>query len=66
MNKARIIGKSLIYRGMSFHIETMNFSHMDWMKRNGLEETETVETATGERFTIYANYARCLACAISV
>ena len=29
-------------------------------------ETETVETENGERFTIWANWARHLACAIPV
>lgn len=67
MKKARFICKDhIIVNGTVIHVETMNFAHMDWMNRNGLEKMETVETETGKRFTIWANYARHLACAIPV
>lgn len=67
MKKARIICKDhIIVNGTIIHIESMNYSHLDWMNRNGLQETETVETETGEKFVIWANWARHLACAIPV
>ena len=67
MTKARIIFKDHIsVNGTIIHIENMNYSHLDWMNRNGLQETETVETETGEKFVVWANWARHLACAIPV
>lgn len=67
MKKARMIGtETIVCGGYCIHVEKMNFAHRDWMERNGLQETETVETETGERFTIFANWARNLACAIPV
>lgn len=67
MKKARFICKDhIVVNGIIIHVETMNYSHKEWMERNGLQETETVETETGEKFVIWANYARNLACAISV
>lgn len=67
MKKARIICKDHIaVNGTIIHIENMNYSHLDWMNRNGLQETETVETETGEKFVVWANWARHLACAIPV
>ena len=67
MKKARVIFKEHIdVNGIIIHIEKMNYAHMDWMKRNGLQETETVETETGEKFVVWANWARNLACAIPV
>lgn len=67
MKKARFFGNDhIILDGTIIHIESLTFAHKDWMERNGLEKTETVETETGNRFAIYANYARCLACAVPV
>ena len=67
MKKARIICKDhIVVNGTIIHIENMNHAHMDWMNRNGLEETETVETENGQRFAVWANWARHLACAIPV
>ena len=67
MKKARIICKDhIVVNGTIIHIENMNHAHMDWMNRNGLTETETVETDNGQRFTVWANWARHLACAIPV
>jgi hypothetical protein len=67
MKKARLICKDHIeYNGTIFHVEAMTYSHADWMSRNGLQETETVETGDGKKFTIFANYARHLACAVPV
>ena len=67
MKKARIICKDhIVVNGTIIHIETINFAHKAWMERNGLQETETVETETGERFVVWANWARHLACAIPV
>jgi len=67
MKNARFIGKeSIVVNGTIIHVETMNHAHMDWMSRNGLQETEIVETAAGEQFMIWANWARHLACAIPV
>ena len=67
MKKARFIGKeSIVVNGAIIHIENMNYAHKDWMNRNGLQETETVETEAGEQFIIWANWARHLACAIPV
>lgn len=65
MKKARPIGKDhIVVDGTIIHVEKMNWAHMDWMNRNGLQETEIVETENGLRFTIWANWARHLACAI--
>lgn len=67
MKKARIICKDhIVVNGTIIHIESMNYSHVDWMNRKGLQETEIVETAAGEQFMIWANWARHLACAIPV
>ena len=67
MKKARVIGKeNIVVNGTIIHVETMNCAHKDWMNRNGLQETETVETEAGEQFIIWANWARHLACAIPV
>ena len=67
MKIARIICKDhIVVSGTIIHIEKMNFAHLDWMERNGLQETETVETEAGEKFTIWANWASHLACAIPV
>ena len=65
MKNARLFNRDhIIVNGTIIHIETMNYSHKDWMCRNGLEATETVKTETGEKFVIWANWARQLACAI--
>ena len=66
MKKARYIGsESLQVAGTIIHIErSASAYHYEWMERNGLQETETVETAAGEKFKVWANWARHLACAI--
>lgn len=67
MKRARIICKDhIVVNGTIIHVDTMNYALMEWMERKGLQETETVETENGERFTIWANWARHLACAIPV
>lgn len=67
MKKARIICKDhIVCNGFVIHIEVDNHSLREWMERNGMQETETVETDTGARFVIFANYARHLACALPV
>lgn len=67
MKNARFICKDhIVVNGTVIHVENMNHAHMDWMNRNGLQETEIVETAAGEKFMIWANWARNLACAIPV
>ena len=65
MKNARFFNRDhIIVNGTIIHVATMTYSHKDWMERNGLAETETVKTETGEKFVIWANWARQLACAI--
>lgn len=67
MKKARFFGKEhIIVNEIIIHIEKMNYSHLDWMNRNCLQETETVETENGKKFVVWANWTRHLACAIPV
>ena len=67
MKKARFVCQDhILVNGMVIHVEKMNYAHKEWIERNGLQETETVETEKGDKFIIFANYARCLACAIPV
>ena len=67
MKKARVICKDhIVVNGTIIHIEKMTDEHLEWMNRNGLQETDIVETETGEKFVVWSNYARCLACAIPV
>ncbi len=65
MNNTRILYKNtLLYKGVSLiNIDRSPSSHY-WIERQGMTKADNITLESGEKFDIYRNDARGLACAI--